>query len=147
MPLFSFLEFQDINFTSAEQRRDIWKLNPSSHWHSDISTPGCPRGLAATGQFTECGLAVCRAPSFTVARTGCESWVTCSFLCWFIHWILTEPHAFCVPPAGHTDCLSDYQLTASRVSLHLPTPWCPHLDHRASYLRNLRPTQGFVKIK
>lgn len=30
MPLFSFLEFQDINFTSAEQRGDTEKLNPGA---------------------------------------------------------------------------------------------------------------------
>ena len=142
MPLFSFLEFQDINFTSAEQRRDIWKLNPSSPCHR-WGTPGCPRGVETAEEFTEGGLAMCREHRFTLARTGYESRVICSFLHWFMHWIFTEPCAFCVPRAGHMDCFTNYQLTPSCMSLNLPTPWFPHLYCIIELIIKFKTQSGF----
>lgn len=59
MPLFSFLEFQDINLTSAEQRGDTRKLNLSSPW-DQLGTPSCPRGVGAAEMPIEGGLTVCR---------------------------------------------------------------------------------------
>lgn len=52
MPLFSFLEFQDINLTSAEQSGDLRKLNPSLRWHRP-GISSCPGGVGVLTRSQE----------------------------------------------------------------------------------------------
>ena len=106
-----------------------------------------PRGGGAAGTFIEGGLAMGREHRFTVARTGCESWVICSFLPplnSFIKYFLTEACAFYVLHAGHMDYLANSGYAASWMWPHLPTPRCPHPCHRANNII-LKPAQGFLK--